>query len=40
MLNELYIEKLLRLILNGVITVEDIKDVEYKTEVEARLAGQ
>lgn len=37
MLNELYIEKLLRLINKGIITVEDIKDINYKTEVESRL---
>ncbi len=36
-LNEAYVVRLLRLIANGVITVEDIKDAGYKAEVEARL---
>ena len=37
-MNETYIEKLLRLIGAGLITVDDIKDPVYKTEVQARLA--
>ncbi len=36
-MNELYIEKLLRLIERGVITAIDIKDLEYRTEIEKRL---
>lgn len=38
MINELYVEKLLRLIENGIITVNDIVNTEYKTEVENRLS--
>ena len=37
-MNELYVQKLLRLIKSRVITVEDIKDPIYKTEIETRLA--
>ena len=37
-MNELYIEKLVRLINAGLITVEDIKVAEYRAEVQARLA--
>lgn len=36
-MNELYIQKLINLVKNGVITTEDIKNVEYKVEVERRL---
>ncbi len=36
-MNELYIQKLIRLIRNGTITIEDIKDEQYKNEVQARL---
>lgn len=39
-MNELYIEKIIRLINVGLITVEDIKNAEYKTEVENRLTAQ
>lgn len=37
-MNELYIQKLLRLIKFGMITVEQIQDPIYKAEVELRLA--
>ncbi len=36
-MNELYIEKLISLIKQGIITVEQIKDATYKTEVANRL---
>jgi hypothetical protein len=36
----LYVEKLLRLIEQGVITVNDINDEDYKTEVETRLTAE
>jgi hypothetical protein len=39
MINELYVQKLLRLINDGLITVDDIKDPEYKAEVQNRLAS-
>lgn len=37
-MNEVYISKLIRLITAGLITVADIKDLAYKSEVENRLA--
>ena len=37
-LSELKIKALVRLIEHGKITAEDIKDPDYKTEVESRLA--
>ena len=37
-MSELYIQKLLRLIKFGVITVEQITDPIYKAEIESRLA--
>jgi hypothetical protein len=37
MINEVYLEKLLSLIRQGIISVEDIKNAEYKAEVERRL---
>lgn len=37
MINELYIQKLLRLIKKGIITVDDIVSLEYKIEIEIRL---
>jgi len=40
MLNELYIQKLISLIQSGLITSSDIKDVNYKIEVEKRLNPQ
>jgi hypothetical protein len=40
MLNELYIAKLIKLIEGGLITIESIKDVNYKLEVEKRLNPQ
>lgn len=40
MLNEVYIEKLISLISQGVITVNDIKSAVYKSEVEKRLTTQ
>jgi len=39
-MNELYIQKLLRLIKNGVIAVEDIVDITYKTEIQNRFNTQ
>lgn len=39
-MNEIYVQKLLRLIQAGVISVEDIKDPTYKVEVESRLSGE
>lgn len=39
-MNELYIEKLLRLLKHGVIVVDDIKDENYKIEVQNRLSSQ
>lgn len=36
-MNELYIQKLLRLIEKGFINTEDIKDQIYKIEIENRL---
>lgn len=40
MINERYVEKLIRLINAGLITIEDIIDPEYKTEVQNRLNQQ
>lgn len=37
-MNELYIQKLLRLIKYGMITVEQIQDPVYRAEIELRLA--
>jgi hypothetical protein len=37
MVIELYVEKLLRLLKQGVITIEDIMVPEYRVEVEKRL---
>ena len=37
MINELYVQKLLRLIEANLITISDIKHAEYKTEIELRL---
>lgn len=37
-MNEVYIEKIIRLITRGVITINDIKDEAYKTEVQNRLS--
>lgn len=39
-MNELYVQKLINLINSGVITVDDIKNAEYKTEVRSRLVAQ
>lgn len=39
-MNELYIEKLIRLINAGLITVDDIKDQAYKAEVEKRISSE
>lgn len=39
-LNELYIEKLLRLIKNGIVTVDDIKNEDYKIEVQNRVQNR
>jgi len=36
-MNELYVQKLLRLIAVGVITIDDIINLSYKTEVQNRL---
>jgi hypothetical protein len=36
-MNEIYIEKLISLIKQGLITVNDIKNATYKAEVEKRL---
>ena len=38
MLNEIYIEKLLKLIELNFISLNDIKDEKYRLEVERRLA--
>lgn len=35
-MNEVYIQKLLRLIREEVITTDDIKDPDYKAEIESR----
>lgn len=40
MILESYVQALLRLIQAGRITTDQIKDPEYKAEVEARLAAQ
>ena len=40
MINELYVEKLIKLIRQKVVTPDDIKIQEYKAEVESRLATQ
>jgi len=37
-MNEIYVQKLIKLINSGVITVDDIKDITYKEEVQVRLA--
>jgi len=39
-MNELYISKLLRLISIGIITIENIIDENYRTEVEKRLSEE
>ena len=39
-MNELYIQKLISLVKQGIITVASIKSAEYKAEVEKRLASQ
>lgn len=39
-MNELYIQKLLRLIDKGFITVDEIIDLAYKAEVESRLTAK
>lgn len=39
-MNEFYISKLLRLISIGVITIENIIDENYRTEVEKRLSEE
>lgn len=36
-MNELYVDKLISLVKAGLITIEDIKNEEYKTEVKRRL---
>lgn len=36
-MNELYVEKLMKLINAGIISADDIKDPEYKAEVQRRL---
>ena len=36
-MSELYIQKLLRLISKGIITIDDILDANYKAEVQRRL---
>jgi hypothetical protein len=38
-MNELYVQKLLRLIEKGIITVDDILDLTYKAEVQNRLTA-
>lgn len=40
MILESYVQALLRLIQAGKITVNDIKNAEYKAEVEARITVQ
>lgn len=40
MINEVYVEKLLRLIEHNIIEVEDIKNEAYKIEVETRFVGE
>ena len=39
-MNNIYIEKLVRLVKAGLIAVADIKDAAYRAEVESRLAAQ
>lgn len=39
-MNELYIQKLIRLIDKNLININDIKDTGYKTEIQNRLASQ
>lgn len=39
MINELYIEKLVNLIKQGIVTIDDIKIQEYKEAVRARLTN-
>lgn len=36
-MNELYVQKLINLINIGLITVDSIKDINYKKEVQKRL---
>lgn len=36
-MNELYVQKLIRLIERGVITIEQIQDPVYKAEIKSRL---
>ena len=36
-MNEIYILKLIRLINRGIITINNIVDIEYKTEIQMRL---
>lgn len=38
-MSELYIQKLVKLIKAGLITIDDIVDLEYKTEVQNRLSA-
>jgi hypothetical protein len=37
-MNELYVQKLIKLINVGIITVDYIKDFSYKEEIQTRLA--
>jgi hypothetical protein len=37
MINELYVQKLIRLINAGLITMDDIINAEYKAEAQSRL---
>ena len=39
-MNNIYVEKLVRLIKAGLIAVADIKDAVYRAEVESRLGTQ
>lgn len=39
-MNEIYIEKLISLIKQNIITVDDIKNADYKAEVQKRLSTQ
>lgn len=38
-MNEIYLEKLISLIKQGIITISDIKNIDYKIEIENRLSS-
>lgn len=40
MLNESYVNKLVRLVNSGLITIDDIKNTDYKTEIQNRINSQ